>query len=296
MPVKRTRVLLPRHDFGAIEFKVTRIILFAMSQTASLNLESAADADVAGKHGAPLISNARLVELYAAMVRLAAREPRAPGRYEAVFAAMLAGIEAIDRITVTAPGAAAQLIENSATPLLPQPLEAPLSIATGIALTQQLQHPGALVLAFATADRLVPEAFREALRFAARHRLPILYVLLPSTRKLTEEQAHDWSGEASVEDVVSIPVDAHDVVGLYRVAFEMMQRAREGTGPTLIDCKDIRMEKGDGNAIARMEAHLARKGLLEAGHRARITEEFQQAAGRVSRTAARRAKHTTLSA
>ncbi|HCT62097.1 MULTISPECIES: thiamine pyrophosphate-dependent enzyme [Acidobacterium] len=267
-----------------------------MSQTAILNPESAADADVAGKHGAPLISNARLLELYAAMVRLAAREPRAQGRYEAVFAAMLAGIEAIDRITVTVPGPAAQLIENSATPLLPQPIEAPLSIATGIALTQQLQHPGAVVLAFATPDRLVPEAFREALRFAARHRLPILYVLLPSPRKLTGEDAFDWSGEAAIEGVISVPVDAHDVVALYRVAFEMMQRAREGTGPTLIDCKDIRLEKGDGNAIARMEAHLARKGLLEAGHRARITEEFLQAAGRVSRTPARRAKHTTFSA
>lgn len=282
--------------------------------------ESLPSADVAGKHGAPLISNVRLLELYAAMVRMSVLDPAAANEWGAVLAAFLADLAAVDRIVYDLPDPATQLLADFVTPFRAPLIEAPPSLATGLALALARQNPGAVVLAMTTLDRLEPAALHEALRVAAREALPILYLLLPaaanhgaqsktSTRlkttaslkasgrqdatgldaTATAPSQEDWSRAATLDGVVTIPVDAADALALYRVAFEMIARARTGSGPTLIDCKKITFTAGEDDAIARMEAHLSRKGLLEAGDRAHMTEELLRAAGRVSRTAARRA-------
>jgi len=55
-----------------------------------------------------------------------------------------------------------------------------------------------------------------------------------------------------------IPVDGNDAVAVYRVVTESVARARQGRGPTLIDCRQWM----DSNPIPNMEEYLTRKGLF----------------------------------
>jgi hypothetical protein len=60
--------------------------------------------------------------------------------------------------------------------------------------------------------------------------------------------------------ICGIPVDGNDVVAIYRVAHEAVQRARRGVGPTLIDCKPWSLEPGT-DPVGRLEQSLERRGL-----------------------------------
>ncbi len=220
----------------------------------------AGDAVVAGKHGAPLISDARLADLYAALLRASSPSVKANSaapsatcvRFPAVYASLLADLTPHDRITADIPLHLAPFALGS-------PLELSPAVATGLALGLAQLRPGSLVIAFTRAGSLPTAPFRQTLRAAAQHRAPILYVLLPAASATST--AFDWSASAILENVPCIPVDAHDAVALYRVAQETTLRARNQGGPSLIDCKKVQLARGDSNPVARMEAHLRRKGL-----------------------------------
>lgn len=227
--------------------------------------KSAGDAVVAGKHGAPLISDAKLAGLHAVMLRAtgkaSAGKSAAPGatgsasakiKFPAVFAALLADLTPHDRVTADIPLDLAPFTHG-------KPLEVSPEVATSLALGMAQHQPGSLVIAFIRPNRLDVANFRKTLHLAAEHHTPILYVLLPAS---AAPSATDWSARAILENVPCIPVDAHDAVALYRVAQETMQRARIQGGPTLIDCKQVKITRGDSNSVARMEAHLRRKGIL----------------------------------
>lgn len=224
--------------------------------------KTAGDAVVAGKHGAPLISDAKLLNMHAALLRAtAASAPHKAAaaraatptkvKFPAVYASLLADLTPQDRITADIP---LHLSAFTAT----APLELSPAIATGLAIGLEQHQPGSLVIHFTRAHRLDPESFRQTLREAARHHAPILYVLLPAP---AASSTIDWSARAILENVPCIPADAHDAVALYRVAQETTLRARNQGGPSLIDCKQVLLARGDSNPVARMEAHLRRKGI-----------------------------------
>lgn len=227
-----------------------------MKQNIPSAMQNSADAVVAGKHGAPLISDARLLHLHAALVRATGSKPAnakataAPAiRFPAVYASLLADLTPQDRI-------AADIPLHLAPFTAAQPLDLTPDIATGLAIGLAQNQPGSLVIAFTRASRLHEDTFRQTLRAAALHRAPILYVLLPAP------STFDWSARAIRENVPCIPVDTHDAVALYRVAQETILRARNHGGPSLIDCKQVKLSRGDSNPVTRMEAHLRRKGIL----------------------------------
>ncbi len=249
------------------------------------NLQSATprvagDAVVAGKHGAPLISDARLLDLHAAL-RRASRPAQKNGRsaarvrFPAVYAALLADLALHDRVTA-----------DYAINLDPFAVGAPLpvspEIATGLAMGLAAHQSGSLVVAFTRSSSLDPARFRQTLRLAAQHRLPILYVLLPASRA---PQSFDWSARAIIEDVPAIPVDAHDAVALCRVAQETIQRARTHGGPTLIECKQVHLARGDSNTVARMESHLRRRGLMSPAQR-QVSESKLPSSSRLAKVLA----------
>ena len=229
-----------------------------MKQIIPSAMQNSADAVVAGKHGAPLISDARLLQLHAALLRATGSKPAkakaaaTPAiRFPAVYASLLSDLTLQDRI-------AADIPLHLAPFTAAQPLDLTPDIATGLAIGLTQNQPGSLVIAFTRASRLQEDRFRQTLRTAARHKAPILYVLLPAPSNF------DWSARAIRENVPCIPVDTHDAVALYRVAQETMLRARNHGGPSLIDCKQVQLSRGDSNPVSRMEAHLRRKGILPA--------------------------------
>ena len=73
-----------------------------------------------------------------------------------------------------------------------------------------------------------------------------------------------------------IPVDGKDVVAMYRVAFESMQRARNGGGPTLIEAMTPgnAMLGSDNDPITAMERYLTQRNLFEPAWKQQIKKSF----------------------
>jgi len=77
-----------------------------------------------------------------------------------------------------------------------------------------------------------PDFWESSVQFAGARKLGIVYVICTAA-----DSTHDLRGRALNFQVPGITVDGNDVVAVYRVAEESVRRAREGHGPTLIDCK-----------------------------------------------------------
>ena len=119
-------------------------------------------------------------------------------------------------------------------------------------------------------------AAQALLRTAVAERLPVLFVA----------NGGRAARGASIRNLPSITVDRDDVVALYRVVSEGMAHARRGNGPTLIEC--VAWHGVDGaepsNAMAKMEAFLAQKGIDPGRRRARVMAEFEGELGEKGRS------------
>jgi TPP-dependent pyruvate/acetoin dehydrogenase alpha subunit len=161
-----------------------------------------------------------------------------------------------------------------------------IGIATGVALANKIQNNHKIAVAFCGHESCSSESWNEALHFAGVHQLPILFVCQ------NDLLAEDISQQATACGFPGIPVDANDVVAVYRVACEAIAHARKGNGPTLIECMPYRLntrlsiaagkrrnpetvEIGAGSdPILNMERYLAGKGLFSKALKARIAGAF----------------------
>ena len=138
--------------------------------------------------------------------------------------------------------------------------------AIGTALANKTRTNRKVAVLFSTAESA--ETLREALHIAVVHGLPMVFVHQPdggeeAGRK--RDRSKNKGSEHETPWFPSITVDCHDVVALYRVAFEAISRARLGRGPTLIECRPFRVKNGNGthaeDPILHMEHYLRAKGL-----------------------------------
>ncbi len=177
------------------------------------------------------------------------------------------------------------LPQNGCAPPAPSSnFSAQLNIGNGIALANKMLKNDNLVVAFFDADPKSLELFLEALNFAGAHNLPIVFVC---QNNLLKESLPLWS-QTKVEDISlkaqacgfpGIPVDGKDVVAVYRVAYESIQRARNGGGPTLIEAKT---PSRDGHSsmnpandpIAAMERYLSQRKLFAPAWKQQIIASF----------------------
>ncbi len=129
---------------------------------------------------------------------------------------------------------------------------AQVGIATGIAAACRIQGKSSITVAISAFEGRLSDFPAEALRFASENSLGIIYVLCTHWKSRLQLR------EASLAcDVPGIIVDGKDVVAVYRVAEESVRRARQGMGPTLIDC---RMEPGR-DPLKVMEEYLRKRNL-----------------------------------
>lgn len=152
--------------------------------------------------------------------------------------------------------------------------EDPFNFGTGIALAHKLAKKQQVVIAFGCED--APSPRTEALKFAGSQKLPIVYVLKNGAGAETA-YAPDLKPVSLLTRDGGFPgviVDGQDVVAVWRVAQESIHRARNGAGPTLIDC---RMEAAR-DPLAHMEHYLRKRSLWDEAWRAevaaRISEEL----------------------
>lgn len=118
-------------------------------------------------------------------------------------------------------------------------------IAAGAGITCQVRGKGQVSAAFFGDGAVNEGAFHEAVNLASVWQLPVLFVCENnmygfSTHYRRTMRLADIADRAAAYGIPGIVVDGMDVQGVYEAAGAAIRRAREGGGPTLIECKTYR--------------------------------------------------------
>ncbi|HYZ15730.1 MAG TPA: thiamine pyrophosphate-dependent dehydrogenase E1 component subunit alpha [Candidatus Acidoferrum sp.] len=121
-----------------------------------------------------------------------------------------------------------------------------LPIAAGAAWSAKLRGTEQVAVCFFGDGTTNIGAFHEALNLAAVWKLPVvfvcennLYMEYTPIEKVTAV-AHPGADRASAYGLDAIIVDGNDVDACYQIALSAYERARAGTGPSLIEAKTYR--------------------------------------------------------
>lgn len=173
-----------------------------------------------------------------------------------------------------------------------------IPIAAGAALAQKLKGLDNVVVSFFGDGATNEGAFHEAMNLAAVWDLPVIFVcennkygMSNSTEK--SMRIENISERAAAYGMPGVTVDGNDVDAVYEAAEKAVTRARNGEGPTLIECLTYRHKghsKSDKNLyrtkeeiedwktkdpIGRFETKLVEKGILTEAEVEEITEKVR---------------------
>ena len=120
-----------------------------------------------------------------------------------------------------------------------------LPFATGTALSAQLDRNGQISVTFFGDGATNIGAFHEAMNLAAVWDLPLIFVCENNlygeySRIDRTTPFEDLYRRADAYDMEGVKVDGNDVLAVYEVALNAVKKAREGDGPTFIECKTYR--------------------------------------------------------
>ncbi len=152
----------------------------------------------------------------------------------------------------------------------------PFNLATGLALSQKLEKKTNVVVAFWEEDAASLEASHEALKFAGIHKLPIIYVTRSASLDDLGSRKHsaleEFSYLAKDYGFPSILVDGNDVVAVWRAAQESIHRARNGAGPTLIECQTEAANFED--ALSHMQHYMTKRGAWDEAWKQQVADQI----------------------
>jgi len=119
-------------------------------------------------------------------------------------------------------------------------------VANGVALSFQYRKQPNVVLCYFGDGATSRGEWHEAMNFGAVFKLPIVYLCnnnqyaysTPVKRQMAVEHITD---RAQGYGIPSERVDGNDVLAVYDAAKKAMARARNGEGPTFLECKTFRM-------------------------------------------------------
>ena len=117
--------------------------------------------------------------------------------------------------------------------------------AAGAAYTFRMLETDRVSVAFFGDGGVNNGAFHEGLNMAAIWQLPVIFVL-EDNRYATEVAFEYATRNTNIAEraegygVTGVRVDGNDVLDVYEKASDAVLRAREGGGPTLLDCKTYR--------------------------------------------------------
>ena len=118
-------------------------------------------------------------------------------------------------------------------------------VATGMALAFKMRCEPRVAMTFFGEGSTANGQWHEAMNFAGIHRLPVVFVLennqFAYSTPTELEFAVDPVQRAKGYGFPGVSVDGNDVEAVFEVARVAADRAREGEGPTLIECHTMRM-------------------------------------------------------
>ena len=258
--------------------------------------------------GGSLISDEKLKQLYTTMLECRllaqhARRLRNPRRapysaslgQEAIAAGCVIDLEAEDTV-VLAPGLSiAGLVKGAELTALLGQLYAPgtgeprfgrniispscdadqrLEFATGLAKANKQQQTNRVVVSFATAPAAAFPRWQRALKSAARQSLPLIIVV-------ENKAGLDLPLKVPRDGLTRIAVDGNDVVAVYRVAYESLERVRQGGGPVLIEGRawqqaGKRLRRSESDPLIHMEQYLGARRLFTKLWRDKLVRQFSR--------------------
>ena len=181
------------------------------------------------------------------------------------------------------------------------PVATQLPHAVGLAYAAQYRGDEAVVMAFFGDGATSEGDFHEAMNFAGVWGLPIVFVCQNNQWAISvplKKQTHSRTiaQKALAYGLPGLQVDGNDVLAVYSACREAVERAREGDGPTLIECVTYRLgvhttaddptkyrseeevkEWERKDPLTRFSAYLDKKGLLEPGLEDEIDGEIAAA-------------------
>lgn len=241
----------------------------------AIQASSVPSAATSGKHGHALISDAKFRQLYELTLRLRLGVQQANGHgpalagREPALAAVSSELVPGDALVADQPIPTAIHLTQTATPFAERVIA-----AVARATADRLKKNARVTVIFAgNADHL-----REAHTLAAAAKLPILFVEEAFAAQSGAKAGTRGKSASPASLPISIPVDAQDVIALFRVAHESIVRAREGSGPTRILCAAWPARNGaTEDAVEHLEHWLEARGLPAHEWRSEILAEAEAA-------------------
>jgi len=174
-----------------------------------------------------------------------------------------------------------------------------LPIAVGVGMSIKAQKLGRVCMVFFGDGATNEGAFHEALNMASIWKLPIVFVCENNKYAMSMDIAlamavSDVSMRASAYAMPGVTVDGNDLGAVVEASRAAIERARSGSGPTLLECKTYRIRghsKSDRNLyrtkeeieawraadpITRLEDELASSGVLARADLASIEQDAQR--------------------
>jgi pyruvate dehydrogenase E1 component alpha subunit len=120
-----------------------------------------------------------------------------------------------------------------------------IPIATGAALSIKYRGTGEVAVSFFGDGATNLGAFHESVNLASIWDLPIVFICennqyAQSTRQSYAMKVKNVADRAVAYGIPGAVVDGMDVISVYDAVSEAVRRAREGSGPTLLECKTYR--------------------------------------------------------
>ncbi len=178
------------------------------------------------------------------------------------------------------------------------PVATQIPHAVGLAYAAQYRGDDAVVMTFFGDGATSEGDFHEAMNFAGVWHLPVVFVCQNNQWAISvplKKQTHSRTiaEKAHAYGFPGIQVDGNDVLAVYAAGREAVERARNGDGPTLIECVTYRLgvhttaddptkyrsaeevaEWERKDPLTRFSAYLQKRNLLEDGLEERVDAEM----------------------
>lgn len=125
-------------------------------------------------------------------------------------------------------------------------MAASVPVAAGMALACRQRGEARVVMTFFGDGATSTGAWHEGVNFAAVFRLPVVLILennqyAYSTPLDRQTAARSFVDKAPGYGIPGVAVDGNDALAVFAAAREAVARARRGEGPTLIECRTMRI-------------------------------------------------------
>jgi TPP-dependent pyruvate/acetoin dehydrogenase alpha subunit len=122
-----------------------------------------------------------------------------------------------------------------------------IPIAVGAAYALQLKKQNSVVICFFGDGASNQGSFHEALNLAAIRRIPVVFVCENNQWALSASFSETTAGgsvakRAASYGLVGQEIDGNDVNAVFIAVYGAVERARQGLGPTVIECQSYRWE------------------------------------------------------